>query len=248
MPLLILDDPLAVAEAAAALVGEKISSAVEERDIASLVLSGGSTPSAMFRLLAQPPYLDAFPWSSLHLFWADERLVAPDDPGSNFGQAQELLLQHVPIPDKNQHRMRGELLPQSAAADYTEQLWTWQQAHDSPAPHPWPRFDLVLLGLGGDGHTASLFPDSPPDEQRPVVAVTAGYDGRPSHRITLTPPVFNDARAVAFLVTGSSKSAALAGTLQGDHDPRRWPAQRIQPVGGDPDWLVDAAAAELLST
>jgi len=153
-----------------------------------------------------------------------------------------LLLDHVPIPPANVYRALGEEDAATAVADYTAQL-----AQFSP---PWPRFDLLLLGMGHDGHTASLFPGPiPPQEQTdPVMAVTAHYDGRPAHRITFTPRLINDAHHILFLVTGANKARALQAVLHGDHAPEQWPAQRVRPRDGRVTWLVDAAAARRLHT
>jgi 6-phosphogluconolactonase len=210
-----------------------------------VALAGGETPQTMYRLLAQPPHRTRLSWSQTLFFWGDERCVPPDHPESNYRQAQLALLDQINVPPENVHRIRGELEPIAAAQDYAEQL---QQASLPDDGLEWPRFDLVLLGLGVDGHTASLFPGSiaPGETQSPVIAVTAHYQDRPAYRVTLTPLVFNAARNVFFLVTGVSKAEALGGTLQGKRDPERWPAQRIQPTKGNVTWLVDQAAASQL--
>lgn len=235
----VLADDAAVAGAAADLFAATVSAAVAERGQALVALSGGSTPLAMFRRLAAPPHAATIPWAQTHIFWADERLVPPDDPGSNFHHAHDLLLRHVPLPAANIHRPRGEQPAAAAVSDYTAQLAHY--ARDVATP--WPRFDLVLLGLGSDGHTASLFPGSPVEADGAVRAAQADYDGRPAERLTLTPPVFNDARTLAFLVTGSSKADAVAATLQGDTDLVAHPAQRIRTDDGRVIWLLDEAAA-----
>lgn len=234
--LLVVDDPIA---AAADVVVADLRAAIRQRGVAGLVLAGGGTPLALYHVLAERSGVD---WSSTHVFWGDERLVSPDDPGSNYHAAWAALLSRVDLPAANVHRMRGELPPDEAAADYAARLRDWARANDPGAPHPWPRFDLVLLGLGEDGHTASLFPGSPPAPPQPVVAVTADYQGRPAGRITLTPRVFNDARDVIFLVTGANKADAVRETLHAD-DPTRLPAQRIHPDYGRVTWLLDRAAA-----
>jgi 6-phosphogluconolactonase len=216
---------------------------VRARGRASFVLAGGKTPLDLYRQLADPWH--DVPWESVHVFWGDERLVPPDDPGSNYGAARETLLSRVPIPVENIHRIKGELPAAAAVADYTEQLRAWAAVYDPDAPYPWPRFDLVLLGLGEDGHTASLFPGSPVGADAPVMAVTADYQGRPAGRVTLTPPVFNDARRVFFLVSGEGKADAVYNTFNTD-DPVRFPAQRIRPDAGEVLWLLDRRAAARL--
>ena len=234
-----------LAGAAAELAAQELSAAVAQRGVASFVLAGGGTPLGLYRALASPPLAQAVPWAHIHFFWGDERLVPPDDPGSNYAAAAEALLAPLSIPTGHIHRMRGELPAEEAAADYAEQLRAWATAHDPGAAHPWPRFDLVLLGLGDDGHTASLFPGSPPTVDRPVVAVTADYQGRPAGRVTLTPPALNDAHHIVFLVSGSGKAQAVYNTLHTD-DASRFPAQRIRPIEGRVTWLLDSAAAATL--
>ncbi len=232
-----------VAAAALPVVVGALSAAVAERGVAGLVLAGGGTPLALYRLLAEAEGID---WAAIHVFWGDERLVPPDDPGSNYHAAHEALLSRVPIPEANVHRVRTELPAASAVADYAEQLRAFAQQHDPGCPSPWPRFDVVLLGLGEDGHTASLFPGSPAESDVPVLAVTADYQGRPAGRVTLTPAVFNAARRVIFLVSGAAKAEAVAGTLGPDDDPVRYPARRIQLDEGKIVWFVDQEAAKLL--
>ena len=179
----------------------------------------------------------------MHFFWGDERLVPPDDAGSNYYHASQLLLDQVQVPADNIHRVHGELSAEAAVLDYTAQLQSFATGRRN-----WPRFDLVLLGLGSDGHTASLFPGSPLKDEpgMAVKTVTADYEDRPSQRLTLTPAVFNDARHVLFLVTGANKADAVTAVLDGPSDPEQWPAQRIQPSTGIVTWLIDQAAATKL--
>ena len=208
------------------------------------VLAGGSTPQAMFSLLATPPYAAKIPWQSTYLFWGDERLVPAGDPGSNYYHAKRLLLDHVPIPQSQLFPVRGELPATDALEDYEHKLRILASSGCD-----WPRFDLALMGLGADGHTASLFPQSPAitESKRAVVAVRAEYNNRPAQRITLTPPLFNDARQVLFLVAGTDKAAALKAVLSGQDGAQTWPAQIIQPHSGNLTWLVDVDAARMVS-
>ena len=220
--------------------------AIKERGVFSLVLSGGGTPEPLFRLFATAPFDEILPWQLTHLFWGDERCVPPDQSGSSYGQARELFIDKVGIPAQNVHRAKGELSPTDAANDYRNQLAKFSGFLSQSDLIP--RFDLVLLGLGSDGHTASLFPHRVPPEARTetVVSVTADYDGRPANRITMTPPVFNNARNVLFLATGEKKAEAIAAVLKGPSDPDQFPAQLIQPESGRIVWLIDQPAASLL--
>lgn len=230
-----------VAAMAAEFVGRALSESIRERGNASFVLSGGGTPLSLYRRLAVES--DRVEWERVHFYWGDERLIPPDQDGSNYGQAAEVLLGPLTIPAANIHRMKGELPAAEAALDYANQLRQHGSLFGTPPAARWPRFDVVLAGLGEDGHTASLFPGSATDSPEPVIAVTADYAGRPAHRLTLTPPVINDARRVFFLVTGASKANAVAATLQGPEDLLHWPAQRIRPENGRVYWLIDAPAA-----
>jgi 6-phosphogluconolactonase len=231
----------ALSRAAADQFVSLAAEAIAARGRFVVALSGGETPLAMYHLLVPAPV----EWSGVHVFWGDERCVPPDDRESNYYQARLAWLDRVPLPPGNIHRVHGELDSQQAAADYCHQL---REAARPGDPAGWPRFDLVLLGLGADGHTASLFPGSiPPGEaDSPVLAVTAYYQNRPAGRVTLTPRVFNAARCIWFLVAGANKAEALAASLQGARDPLRWPAQRLQPTDGVITWLADQAAADQL--
>lgn len=208
-----------------------------------VALNGGSTPQRLFELLGQSPYREQINWEVVHIFWGDERCVPPDDPGSNYGQAWRTWLRHVPIPAANIHRIKGELAPDAAAADYAIQLKTFSQGES-----PWPVFDLILLGMGDDGHTASLFPGimTPEEQIQPVLAVTAAYENRPTHRITLTPLVLNQARHIWIMVTGEKKAHTVAAALHGPHQPQQLPIQRIRPEHGKLTWMLDDAAARQL--
>ena len=158
--------------------------AANDRGAFHLVLSGGGTPRQLYRKLATPPFTSMMPWSDVHLYWGDERCVPPGHTESNYGQAWDILIKNVPVRDDNIHRIKGELAPEAAASDYRSLL-----KNMSSAGREWPEFDLVLLGLGDDGHTASLFPGylSHEEQTMPVLAATAEYGGRPADRVTLTP-------------------------------------------------------------
>jgi len=222
---------------AASLFVERCAQSIAERDQFLVALNGGGTPNRLFQLLATEDR-EQVDWSKVHVFWGDERCVTPGDPGSSYGQAREMLLSHVPIPEVNIHRVKGELDPAAASDDYARVL----EEFASP-PLDWPRFDLVYLGMGEDGHTASLFPGSPVEVSEPTLPVTAQYQDRPANRVTLTPVVFNSARLIVFMATGEKKAQTFAEVLSDRYNPERYPAQRIRPDPGTLIWLVDEAAA-----
>lgn len=244
--LLIFETPAALYQAADAYVRRLAAEAVATRGRFLFVLSGGGTPRPLYRRLAESDDQDPFPWAQTYIFWGDERMVPPTHPESNFGQAESLLLTHVPLPPNHVYRVPGEEDPLTASDLYAATLRQVAAATGAL----WPRFDLVLLGLGTDGHTASLFPGStfPPPPEQATEAVLAKYGDRPVGRITLTPPAINSARHVAFLVTGAEKAEALAHVLEGGSNPVQWPAQRINPAEGSLVWFVDEEAAHLLQT
>jgi 6-phosphogluconolactonase len=223
--------------AAANLFAVQAAESISKRDRFLVALNGGNTPMRFFQLLAIG-HRDQVDWNRVHIFWGDERCVPPDDAGSSYGQARDSLLSRVPIPDSNIHRIMGELAPVEASGNYSNTL----RRFASP-PLEWPRFDLVYLGMGEDGHTASLFPGSPVDETGTVIPVTAHYQDCPANRVTLTPAVFNRARRVVFMVTGAKKAVTLAEVLSDRYNPGQYPAQRINPKDGELIWLVDEEAA-----
>jgi 6-phosphogluconolactonase len=203
-------------------------------------LSGGSTPMRLYELLGNQ-FQNNVDWSRIHFFWGDERCVPVDDAGNSYGQTKKLLFDKINIPGKNIHRILSELEPDSASREYAHTLKTFAES-----PLEWPRFDLTLLGMGDDGHTASLFPGSPVETDSPTLSVTANYQGRPANRVTLTPKVLNSSRHIFFLVTGKSKAETLSRVLNGKYSPEELPAQQIAPNDGNLDWLVDQEAGSLL--
>ncbi len=222
-------------------LSESSSQAIAARGRFLIALNGGGTPVRLFQFLASD-YRGKLDWNKTHVFWGDERCVPPDDPESSYGQARGLFMEQVKIPDSNIHRINGKLKPVEASKDYALVLKRF-----AFPPYDWPRFDLVLLGMGEDGHTASLFPGSPVEASAPVLAVTGHYQNRPAERITLTPQVFNSARSVMFMATGENKAVTLSKVLSDVYRPDLYPAQRIKPKNGELIWLVDQAAAKLLS-
>ena len=231
----IYDDKSALTQAAADYVLACFDDAVATHDYFALALSGGSTPRALYVRLAKLIHERGIDASKLRVFWGDERTVPPDHAESNFRMAQETLLEPAAIPSENVYRMRGELPPEQAAADYESVLRDFFGAEE--------RFDLVLLGMGDDGHTASLFPHTPALSETERLVVANYVPKLETWRITLTAPAINSAAHVAFLVAGSAKATPLQAVLEGPHRPDELPSQLIQPVGGDLVWLVDRAAA-----
>ena len=222
---------------AANIFVEQAIHSITTRDCFLVALNGGGTPTRLFQLLATE-YRDKVDWNKTHIFWGDERCVPPNDPGSSYGQARDLLLSHVPIPDSNIHRIQGDLEPAEASRDYAHTL-----SRFASPPLEFPRFDLVYLGMGEDGHTASLFPGSRVDVTEATLPVTAHYQDRPANRVTLTQLVFNQAYMVAFMATGDKKAVTLAEVLSDRYNPELYPAQRIDPKNGELIWLVDEDAA-----
>ncbi len=227
----------ALSQAAAEHIVTAAAAAIAAHGRFSIGLSGGSTPRPLFERLAREPFSGQIDWENVHVFWGDERCVPPDHADSNFRMARETLLDHVPLPDDNVHRIKGERDPAQAAEEYEHTLRMFFSGA------AWPRFDLLLQGLGDDGHTASLFPGTAAlhDQSHWVAAnYVPKFD---AWRITLTAPAINAASEIMFLVAGANKAAALRAVLHGPHQPDTYPAQLIQPVGGTLIWLVDEAAA-----
>lgn len=240
----VLADSAALTRAAAELFVAQARAAIDARGRFSVALSGGSTPRSLYVLLATESVLrNAVDWSAVELFWGDERHVPPDHAESNYRMVREALLDHVPVPHRNVHRIAGERTDAAdAAREYQSELERSFSLDEGEAPV----FDLVLLGLGADAHTASLFPgtDALSERKRLVIANWVPQAG--VFRITLTAPVLNAGRMVVFLVAGADKSQAVAQVLQADRDPLRIPAQLIDPGTGRLVWLIDQAAAALV--
>lgn len=232
----VYENPGELAEAAARGFAATAAEAIEERGRFAVVLAGGSTPKAAYEILARD-YADRVDWSRVHVFFGDERTVPPEHEDSNYRMAREALLDHVPV--GGVHRMQAELPPDEAAAAYEEELRAFFRTEE------FPDFDLILLGIGGDGHTASLFPETSALEIHDRWVVANPVLKLETTRITLTVPVINAARAVYFLVAGEGKAEALREILGGAPDPREYPASLIQPSNG-PEWMLDRAAASLL--
>jgi len=233
-----------LAASAAEFFASVAAAAVEARGVARVAISGGSTPKGMFALLADRsrPYFARMPWDRLQLFWVDERCVPPTDAESNYRMTEEVLLEHVPLPAAQIHRIEGELDPEVAAARYEAAIRAAFRLEGAQTP----AFDLVLLGLGEDGHTASLFPHTAALIEMVRIVVANPVPQKETWRITLTWPVINRGREVAFLIEGATKAQAVQDVFCGAYDPVAKPAQLIRPASGRLTLLLDAAAAEKL--
>jgi 6-phosphogluconolactonase len=234
-------DGNALARAEAERIVTLASAAIAARGRFTIALSGGSTPRTLYSLLATPPFASRIDWSRVHVFWGDERCVPPDHPESNFRMTREALLDRVPIPQANVHRIAGEDDPEAAAGAYEHALRAFFEVPEGP---PERTFDLVLLGMGDDGHTASLFPGTAAvDETRRWVVPN---HGRGMWRITLTPIALDAADAITFLVAGATKADRLHDVLEEPPQSPPLPAQLIHPTHGALTWMIDAAAATKL--
>ena len=228
--------PEVLSEAAAQYILELAKKTVAEKGKFTISLSGGSTPERLFKLFAQVPYVEQMPWQDTYFFWGDERCVPLDDPQNNAYQAHQLLFDKIEIPLSNIVRILTNLPPTAAAEAYEEHI----KKHFGDAP---PRFDLLLLGMGDDGHTASLFPYTAVllEETRMVKEIYV--EKVLMYRITMTAPLINLSHHILFLVTGNGKAEILKTVLDGAYKPDLYPAQFIEPVDGELIWMVDEAAA-----
>jgi 6-phosphogluconolactonase len=238
-----LTTPQELFEAGAELVAHAAKEAVEERGRFAIALSGGSTPRSLYHLLATNART-SLPWDRMFFFFGDERHVPPTDKDSNFRMANEAMLSKVPIPEANIFRVPAENPDAAAAAEAYEQSL---RKFFSLEPGQVPIFDVILLGLGPDGHTASLFPGTAALQEKSRLVVANWVEKFNTHRISLTLPVLNAARCVAFLVSGTDKAAALEAVLQSNGPGEQYPAKLVHPTNGKLIWLVDRAAASGLA-
>lgn len=252
MKVTVFDDRSALMHAAAERVIEIATQAIAARGELYWALAGGSTPEALYRLLTTPQHAERIDWGRVHFFWSDERCVPPDDVRSNYRMARTSLLDWVRPKPGNVHRLLGELEPSVAAEHYERELerafeLSRERSSERPAASL-PSFDLLLLGMGQDGHTASLFPGSPALEERERwVVATSAPDGAP--RLTFTLPLLNAAAHVVFLVAGADKAARLRDVVapaRPEHADRL-PARLVRPSAAPAEWLVDSAAASVLA-
>jgi 6-phosphogluconolactonase len=236
----IFDDAEAVARAAAAGIAESARESIGARGLFAVALSGGSTPRRVYELLAGEDFRKDLDWPRVHVFFGDERMVPPDDAESNYRMASEALLSRVPIPPENVHRIDGVGDAAANASAYESEM------RGLFGDAGWPRLDQVLLGMGDDGHTASLFPGTDALRETRLWVAPNWVEKLGAWRVTLTAPAINAARRVTFLVTGAAKAARLREVLRGGLDPARLPSQLVRPSDGTLEWFVDRAAASEL--
>jgi 6-phosphogluconolactonase len=236
----VFDTPEQLAQAAAKRFVDYSNASIGDHKFFAVALAGGSTPRRAYELLAGEESKSRIDWSRVHLFFGDERMVAPDSADSNYHMVNDALISRVAIPAKNVHRINGETAPAKSAEAYEAELRSFF------APSDWPRFDLILLGMGDDGHTASLFPGSAALQERSSWVVATQHPQTGQDRVTLTQPALNHASRLMFMVTGTGKAATLARVLRDGAANDELPARIIRPVNGIVEWLVDRAAAAAL--
>lgn len=233
--ILIMADPDAVAEEAAGRFACAAVKYAAEAGRFTVAIPGGSSPVGMFERLASPEYSSTVPWQMTHIFFTDERCVPPDHPDSNYRQAWEQLFSRVPIPDSNIHRFMAELPVEQAAAEYEKTLKSVLGDDLS--------LDIIILGMGQDTHTASLFPDSPALKEMDRLAAPNYIEKLGADRLTLTYPMINSSKQIIIIAFGQDKAGAVHEALSGDQDPIKHPIQGVRPVYGRLLWLIDRAAA-----
>jgi 6-phosphogluconolactonase len=239
----VLTTPQELFASAAEEVVHLANESVANRGRFTIALSGGSTPKALYNLLATNARA-TLPWDRMYFFWSDERHVPPTDPDSNYGMANEAMLSKVPVPPGNIYRMPTEDPDAAAAAEaYETSLRKFFQVK----PGEFPKFDLILLGLGPDGHTASLFPGTAALQEKARLVVANWVEKLQTHRLTFTRPLINAAREVAFLVNGTDKAAVLCSVLEENVPGEQYPAKLIQPTDGKLIWFLDRGAASALA-
>jgi len=238
----IFDSPEIAAEEAAKEFERTVNHVLKENDYFFAALSGGSTPKLMFEKLTAPFLEKKIKWSGIHFFWADERMVPPDDPGSNFGTAKKILFDHIQIPGKNIHRIKGENELHEEVLRYAEEIDSYVKKDENG----FPRFDMIYLGVGEDGHTASLFPGKNLlfTDRRNICGLTENPNRQ--KRISLTKETINNSAKIIFLVIGESKAGILKTVLKNSPEGKTFPASQIIPVIGNTKWIIDKKASKLL--
>jgi 6-phosphogluconolactonase len=239
MELHIAKDPAQLSENVAAWISNYIQEVLQDQEKFTFVLSGGNTPKQLYALLAKAPYAEIIPWEKIHFFWGDERAVPFDDERNNARMAFDVLLDKVPVKPENIHVMRTDIAPEQSAAEYEQILRKYFKDEELT-------FDLVLLGMGDDGHTLSLFPGMPVVHEEEAWVKAFFLPSQDMYRITLTAPVVNDAACVLFLTTGANKALTLKSVIEGTFDADKYPSQLIRPQEGELHWFVDEAAASAM--
>ncbi len=241
----VFEDAAAMIRRAAGEFVELAQSAVHRYGRFTVALSGGSTPKGLYEILSDPTqtFREQIPWEKTHFFWGDERHVPPEHKDSNYRMAAEAMLFQAPVPEENIHRVRGEEAEAgTAASEYETHLKSFFRVEGGG----FPRFDLVLLGMGADGHTASLFPGTDVVFEAHRMVAPVWIEKSEACRITVTPPVLNNAACIIFLLAGEEKAAALQSVLHGEFHPEVYPSQIISPPNGRLLWLMDNGAAACL--
>ncbi len=239
MELHVAKDIQQLSENLAAFISQYIQEVLQKQDRFTFALSGGNTPKALYALLAKEPYVNMIEWNKVHFFWGDERAVPFEDARNNARMAYDVLLDQVGALPENIHVMRTDIEPEQSAAEYEKTLHRYFNGKETT-------FDLVLLGMGDDGHTLSLFPGLPIVHEKKAWVKAFWLQAQDMYRITLTAPVTNLSACVVFMATGSAKALTLKAVIDGAPDPDRYPSQLIRPENGDLHWFVDEAAAEAL--
>lgn len=239
MELHIAKDPAQLSENVAAWISNYVQEVLQDQEKFTFVLSGGNTPKQLYSLLAKPPYAEIIPWEKIHFFWGDERAVPFEDERNNARMAFDVLLDKVPVKPENIHVMRTDIAPEQSAQEYEQILRKYFKEEELT-------FDLVLLGMGDDGHTLSLFPGMPVVHEEEAWVKAFFLPAQDMYRITLTAPVVNDAACVLFLTTGANKALTLKSVIEGTYDADKFPSQLIRPQDGELHWFVDEAAASAM--
>lgn len=241
MNLMVYPDKETLSQAAAEYVARLAHESIVTRGRFTIALSGGTTPKALYGLLGDTPYREQIDWTSVEIFWSDERCVPPDDPESNYALAHEQLLSKIPIPATQVHRMPADQADRDAASlAYTQEM---QRAFGTNGI---PSFDLLQLGMGPEGHTCSLFPHQPSLHEQTRLVMPVSVPKPPPDRLTFTPPLLNAARNVLFLVTDAEKAEAVQAVLEGAYEPDEYPSQIVRPPHGEVVWMLDTDAAARL--
>jgi len=237
MDVRIYNDIISLSQAAANAIYNIAVTAIAEHGKFNIALSGGSTPKSLFKVLATR-YQQEFSWEQTQIFWSDERCVPPESPDSNYYLAKTTLFDHIAIPPSNIYRVKGEIEPQAAAAEYEEIL--------KQALSALPRFDVILLGMGDDGHTASLFPGTTALKVHDRLVIENFVPTKDMWRITFTDVTINAAANIMFLISGRDKTDRLQQVLEGQYQPDTLPAQLVKPKNGNLIWFIDESAAAKL--